>query len=343
MSSDNPIELMGAPGSPYTRKMLATLRYRRIQHRILWGGHTNPPNGYPEPKVKLLPTFYFRTETGDVDAVVDSTPITRRLEAAYSGRSVIPADPELAFYNELIEDYADEWLTKAMFHYRWYHEADRVNAGPLLMYWSSNTAPVDDAMKMSDFFTKRQFDRLYVVGSNDVTAKTIEDSYARFLDILDALIQKGGYVLGARPASADFAIYGQLTQLGIIEPTSAKLMSERSPRVRAWLDRVEDLSGLEVTDEDWFTPTEARSALAPLLTEIGRVYAPFLLANAAAAQAGEAQWEGEIDGRAWTQPTFPYQAKCLMALRAAHADLPGNLKAPVDAALSEAGCSILFE
>lgn len=343
MTSNRPIELMGAPGSPYTRKMLSTLRYRHIPHRMLWGGHTNPREGYPEPKVKLLPTFYFEAEGGGVEAVVDSTPITRRLENDYEGRSVIPSDPELQFYNELIEDYADEWLTKAMFHYRWYHEADRVNAGPLLMYWGVNTAPEAEMRKMADFFTKRQFERLYVVGSNDVTAETIEESYARFVDILDQLLQVRGFVLGGRPSSADFAIFGQLTQLGIIEPTSADVMSRHSPRVRAWLDLMEDLSGLDISEEDWFTPAEARDALAPLLGEIGRVYAPFLLANASAAQAGDANWESEIDGRPWTQPTFPYQAKCLMALRAAHANLPENLKAPVDTALVEAGCSILFD
>lgn len=342
MTSSSPLELMGAPGSPYTRKMLATLRYRHIPHRMLWGGHTNPPQGYPEPKVKLLPTFYFEGDDGELEAVVDSTPITRRLEQTYQGRSVIPSDPELAFYNELIEDYADEWLTKAMFHYRWYHEADRVNAGPLLMYWSANTAPADEAKKMADYFTKRQFDRLYVVGSNDVTATTIEESYARFIDLFDQLLQVRGFVLGGRPSSADFAIYGQMTQLGIIEPTSAGVLAERSPRVRAWLDLMEDLSGLDVSDEDWFSPAEAREALAPLLAEIGRVYTPFLLANAAAVQSGEENWEAEIDGRAWTQPTFPYQAKCLIALRKAHSDLPENLKAPVDSALSAAGCSELF-
>ncbi|MEO0981688.1 MAG: glutathione S-transferase family protein [Pseudomonadota bacterium] len=340
MTTDR-IEFIGAPGSPYTRKMLATLRYRRIPHNMLWGGHTNPPKGYPEPKVKLLPTFYFPNADGALEAVVDSTPITRRLEAEHDGRSVIPSDPELAFYNDLIEDYADEWLTKAMFHYRWYHEPDRKNAGPILMYWSVNTAPPAEAQKMIDYFTKRQFDRLYVVGSNDVTAETIEDSYKRFLDLFDALLQVKGFTLGARPSSADFAIYGQLTQLGWIEPTSAKIMSERTPRVRAWLDLIDDLSGLEPAEEDWFTPDEAREALGPLLAEIGRVYAPFLLANAEAAGAGQDNWEAEIDGRAWTQPTFPYQVKCLAALRDAHAGLPGNLKPPVNEALHAAGLDAL--
>jgi len=342
MTTGERLELLGAPGSPYTRKMLALLRYRRIAHSTIWGGHRNPPEGYPEPKVKLLPTVYFRAEDGALEAAVDSTPIIRRLEDAHAGRSVIPEDPELAFYNELIEDFADEWLTKAMFHYRWYHEPDRKNAGPLLMYWSVNTADPETARAMADHFTQRQFDRLYVVGSNDVTATTIEDSYTRFIDILDALIAARGFVLGARPSAADFAIYGQLTQLGWIEPTSAKLMSARSPRVRAWLDLVDDLSGLDPGDADWFSPDEARAALAPLLSEIGRVYAPFLLANAAAGMAGEASWEAEIDGRPWTQPTFPYQVKCLAALRAAHAALPGNARQPVDAALAGTGCETLF-
>ena len=342
MGKDERLELLGAPGSPYTRKMLALLRYRRIAHSMIWGGHRNPPEDYPEPKVKLLPTFYFRGADGALEAAVDSTPITRRLEADYEGRSVIPGDPELAFYNDLIEDYADEWLTKAMFHFRWYHEPDRKNAGPLLMYWSANTAPANQAQEMADHFTDRQVNRLYVVGSNDVTAETIETSYGRFLDVLDGLIQKRGFVLGARPSSADFAIYGQLTQLGWIEPTSAAIMAERSQRVRAWLDLMDDLSGLQPEETDWFTPEAARDALGPLLAEIGRVYAPFLLANAAAGAAGEETWDAEIDGRPWTQPTFPYQVKCLAALRAAYAALPEQLKPPVDAAMVASGCAPVF-
>jgi hypothetical protein len=74
VTGDDRLKLMGAPGSPYTRKMLALLRYRRIPYAVLWGGHQNPPQGLPQPKVKLLPTFYFPDGNGDVEAVVDSHP-----------------------------------------------------------------------------------------------------------------------------------------------------------------------------------------------------------------------------------------------------------------------------
>ncbi|MEZ6000888.1 glutathione S-transferase family protein [Hyphomonas sp.] len=340
-AGENRLKLMGAPGSPYTRKMLALLRYRRIPYAILWGGHQNPPPGLPQPKVKLLPTFYFPDAKGDVEAVVDSTPIARRLEQEYAGRSVIPENPALAFLNELIEDYADEWLTKAMFHYRWYFEADRDNAAPLLVYWSLPTLAAPDAQMMADMFSKRQTERLYVVGSNDVTASTIETSYLRFIDLLDALLQSAGYVLGARPSSADFAIYGQLTQLAIVEPTSAALTRARSARVRAWLDRMEDLSGVEPSGGDWFTLEQAAEHLKPLLSEIGRVYLPFLKANAAAVVAGRSEFETEIDGQVWTQPTFPYQAKCLQHLRETAGALSGNVRNEVQQLLSGTGCEEL--
>ena len=109
------LPVRGSPASPYTRKMLALLRYRRIAYRYLQAASDE----LPEPKVGLIPVFYFTGDNGELVAEVDSTPIIRRLEQEYSGRSVIPADPVMAFINYLLEDYFDEWLTKAMFHYRW--------------------------------------------------------------------------------------------------------------------------------------------------------------------------------------------------------------------------------
>jgi glutathione S-transferase len=338
---DTPLKLLGAPGSPYTRKMLALLRYRRIPHAILWGGHQNPPADYPSPKVKLLPTFYFPDGAGGLAPTVDSTPIIRKLETLHANRCVVPDDPALGFLNYLIEDYADEWLTKAMFHYRWHFEADRENAGPLLVHWSAPLIDAEQAKSSTAMITKRQFDRLYVVGSNDITAETIERSYERFLAIIDTLIQKRGYLLGARPASADFAVYGQMTQLAIVEPTSAAV-ARRFPRVRAWIDRMEDLSGLEPAASDWIFLADGGQALRPLLSEIGRVYAPFLLANSEAVAQGRENFETEIDGRPWKQPAFPYQAKCLGWIREAYHALDGEMRAIVDASLSATGCEAML-
>ena len=341
-ASASPLMLMGVAGSPYTRKMLALMRYRRIAYAVIWASHRNPPDGYPEPAVKLLPTFYFPKADGGREAVVDSTPITRRLEVEHQGRSVIPSDPVLSFLNYLIEDYADEWLTKCMFHFRWAHQADIDNAGPMLIFWNDPTIGDDEATRAAADISKWQIDRLYVVGSNAVTAKTIENSYERFLGLLDRVVQGQGYVLGARPSSADFAIYGQLTQLGVVEPTSAAVMARLSRRVRGWIDRVEDLSGLAPADGDWIARETARASLKPLLAEIGRVYAPFLLANATAVMAGAKSFETEIDGRAWEQPAFPYQAKCLKWIRNEFAALNAADQADVRGMLTGTGCDTLI-
>lgn len=274
--------------------------------------------------------------------MTDSTPLIRRFEKEHEGRSVIPNNPVLGFLNDLIEDYGDEWLTKAMFHYRWAHEADYKNAGPLLIYWGSSVIQDEMASAMSDHFTKRQIDRLYVVGSNDVTAPIIEAAYARLVGILDKLLSEKGYVLGTRPASADFALYGQMTQLAIIEPTSSKLTRDMSARVRGWLDRMEDLSGLDPASEDWISLDNARESLGPLLKEIGRTYAPVMLANAKAVLAGEKTFETTVDGAPWTQPTFKYQAKSLGWVREAYFDLKSADLKQVDRILAGTGCEALL-
>lgn len=343
MTQTKRLELTGAAGSPYTRKMLSVLRYRHLPYSVFWG-NGNIPKGYPEPKVRLLPTFFFPDgENGALVPVTDSTPIIRRLETDYAGRSVLPSDPVIRFINDLIEDYADEWLTKAMFHFRWAHEADWKNAAPLLVYWGMNTAPKEAAEEFAANFAKRQIDRLYVVGSNEITAETIESSYTRLIEILDTLISRKGFVLGGRPSSADFAIFGQLSQLAVIEPTSAAITTSTSYRVRAWVDLMEDLSGVTPQEDDWFSPDAAGEALKPLLSEIGRTYTPAMIANGKAVMSGADTFDTEIDGRAWTQPTFKYQAKCLHWLREDYSALPSDARATVDALLSGTGCEALFK
>lgn len=335
------LRFKGAPGSPYTRKMLAYLRYRRLPYEFLLTDQADR-EGLPEPKVALLPTFYLPGRDGAVEAVVDSTPLIRRFEGEFSGRATLPPHPAIAFLNDLVEDYADEWLTKPMFHYRWYYDADIEQAGTVLPHWRAIQADRATLATLKAQFSKRQIDRLYVVGSNDITAPVIEASYQRLLAILDGLIEAQKFVFGGRPASADFALYAQLTQLARFDPTPAAVCLREAPRVFAWTDLVDDLSGHPAEENAWGDLATLETHLKPLLAEIGRTYAPVLLANADALQGSAAELETTIDGQRWVQPPFPYQGRCLQALRSAYGQLTSSDRAAVDRILAGTGCEPLF-
>ncbi len=336
------VELMGAPGSPYTRKMLAAMRYRHIPYRVEWqnvrgGGDSQHGNNRPKAKVGLLPTFYLPNEAGEVVAITDSTPLIRRFEQEFKGRHIIPSDPALALINSLVEDYADEWLTKAMFHYRWHYQADIAKAASILPRWGNISATDEVIEPFSTMVATRQIDRLSYVGSNEVTKPVIEKSFLRFLEIFDAHLQNTPYLLGRRPASADFAIYGQLTCLALFDPTPQAMIAQQFPRIYAWTEIMEDLSGLVVSDEDWLTVAELPDSLLALMDEIGRLYLPYLHANARAVANGDELLETMLDGQTWTQNPFTYQAKCLAWLSEEASALDDQAVAQLDEWLGNSG------
>ena len=344
MTIPTPIELIGSPGSPYTRKMLALLRYRRIPHHIIWGDVSTELNkrGVPLPKLVFLPTFLYRDDDGKAVPRSDSTPIIRELEQAFAGRSALPTDPALAFIDYLLEDFADEWCTKYMFHYRWYFEQDADNAGSLLPTYHDVTLPADSWKQFKTLFTERQVERLRYVGSNDETAPIIDASYRRLLNALEAHFAELPFLLGRRPGAGDFALFGQFSQLVGCDPTSRAIAHELSMRTVGWMGLTEDLSGLDPQDADWQAPEALPASLRGVLTEIGRVYAPALLANAAAVQAGEKHWQAQIDGGNWSQQAFPYQAKCLGWINQQYRALSPQDAARVDGLLAGTGCETML-
>jgi glutathione S-transferase len=343
MTGSHPLKLLGVPGSPYSRKLRALLRFRRIPH--LWILRGSKDEGrVPETPVRLMPVLVFPGPEGRYDeAAVDSTPLIRRLERETEGRSVVPSDPVLAFLDALLEDYADEWLTKCMFHYRWSFAADVESAKRLLPRWNAIDRSDAEIAARGKLVAERQVGRLAVVGCNPTTAPVIEASYRRLLHLLDARLAESNFVFGERPASSDFGLFGQLTQLVQIDPTPMAIAREETPRVVAWLDNVEDLSGLGVSDEDWVGRDALPATLRALLAEVGRVYAPFLVANARALEGGAERVECDIDGKPWVQRPFPYQGKCLAALRAERSKLAAADRGALDALLSGSGCEILFD
>jgi glutathione S-transferase len=182
--------------------------------------------GVEKPRPIFEPTFFFE-EDGDTKAVCDSTPIIRRLEEQYTGRSVLPDDPALAFIDYLIEDFADEWCTKYMFHYLWHAKSDAGNASTLLPLSMDVSMPKDGHQEFKRWVEEPRISRLYMVGSNDTTAPVIDASYRRFLTAMENHLGNQKYMLGNR--------------------------HQVSPRTVAWVDLMRDQSGLAPTEQDWIS------------------------------------------------------------------------------------------
>ena len=235
MIIEPPIKLIGNNGSPYTHKMVAFLRYKRIPYEIIWGD----PEVYldqhkiEKPKPVLHPTFLFENSDRKVMAVTDSTPVIRSLENKFTSRSTIPSNSVLRFLNYFLEDYGDEWGTKFMFHYRWYDDKDIENAGTLLPLYANTTLTNAELIQKKEEISKRQLGRVWVVGSNQKTAPLIDQSFKKVISILEDHFINYPFLLGFRPASSDFSFFGQLSQLVGFDPTPRSIIQNSSMRTVA--------------------------------------------------------------------------------------------------------------
>ena len=320
----------GALGSPYSMKMRALMRYRRITHVWSYGSHVQQlaaEQGLP-PVIPVI-------EYPDGSFNNDSTPILYDLEERHPERKVVPPDPAQAFIAHLLEDFADEWLTKAMFGYRWLEEIDQIQMSRWLSFDALKGGGIESSQGMATVFRDRQVGRMAIVGCTRENFPLIEDSTRRVLQALEDHVVNQHWLFGSRPSLAEFGIYGQISQLGV-DPTAQAMMRADFPYTFRWLLHVDDASGIE---GEWdAADAPLKPVVESLLAEMGRVYTPFLLANAAAAEAGEKTFRIEIDGLPYEQGTFKYQLKCLADLRSRYAALAGAARETVDPVLDQAGC-----
>ena len=338
-----PLTLGGAYSSPYTMKMRAVLRYRRIPFR--WMLRDSQWDSLPDVPVRVIPVIAFGTDEKGrpTDAMVDSSPQILRLEDEFAERRIVPTDPALAFVDALLEDYADEWVTKMMYHYRWTYEPDIEKAGRLLPLDRDLHADDDALSAMHEFIIERQVGRRALIGSTETNEPVIEASYERLLDLFQAHLADQPFWLGDRPSRCDFAFYGQMKPLAWWDPTPMAIAVEHSPRAVNWIERVDDLSWWEVDGDGGWAAVDALPDTVPdLLAEAGRTYAPFMVANHEALATGADEVVCDIDGHEYRQGPFKYQGKCLRWLREGYAALDDDARTRVDATLADTGCEQLF-
>ena len=326
----NAYTLYGVNPSPYSVKMRAILRYRRIP--FVWSGVGNPRD---VAMINHLPPVIPVLKFPDGRVMNDSTPLAYALEREHSERSIVPTDPAQAYLSDLLEDFGDEWVTKIMFHYRWYYEADRAFAQDWVI--SSRdpqmAKPARDAAKK--LFNDRQVGRMAMVGCTEQNRPILEDSYRLILDTLDRHFSVAPFLFGTRPSLADFGLYGQL-QILSVDPTPEAEMRRRAIDVYCWLLRLDDASGVEGGWADPAAPVP--ETVKDLLAHCGATYMPFLAANLKALQDGKEEMSVEIGGRLYAQQPFRYQAKCFDVLCNKLAVLGPDTRKRLDPVLEEAGC-----
>tara|TARA_X000000368_G_C22973170_1_gene686379 strand:+ start:19 stop:1122 length:1104 start_codon:yes stop_codon:yes gene_type:complete len=363
------IKVFGNVGSPYTQKILALLRYRNIPYSVSWGDvvHNLSLLNIEPPKPVLLPTLIFKDNNNNDICKTDTTPIIRHLEKIYKDKSVIPNSPVLSFLNYVLEDFADEWTTKYMFHYRWYFNKDAENAKKMLVLQHKLNIDNDSLEEFGNVIADRQINRLWVVGSSDETASLIDQSYKRYLQLMENHLSHLPFMFGDRPSSSDFGLYGQLTQLVGFDPTPSNIALKNAPRTVSWVSTMSDLSGLhdkggigeffgiDNNEEDrnlnyfndndygWIDSEDIPNSLKDIFKEIGKVYIPCLIANSKAHNSGDDMWETTIDNSIWKQKTFPYQAKCLNWIKEEFDKLSSSDKNKVNNFFEDTGCKEILD
>ena len=201
------------------------MRYRRIPH--IWVARM--PQFYDETahvRPLIMPVVQFPNE----EYRTDSTPIIRDLESLHSNvRSVWPDNPAHAFLSELIEDMADEWLTKSLFHYRFTAPRDQISGASWVIDDSHPEVDSSTLERLVDDFISRQTSRMPIVGCTPANAPLLESFFRELLERLEPFVQTDRFLFGTRPSLADFGLYGQLNTLAN-DPTAGELMREHAPR-----------------------------------------------------------------------------------------------------------------
>lgn len=321
--------IIGIESSPYAVKVRAVMRYRRLPY--VWVARM--PQFFAETaqvRPLLMPVVQFPDGTYRTD----STPIITDLEQRHPGaRSIVPSAPGDAFLSALIEDMADEWLTKSLFHYRFSRARDAASGAGWVVDDAYPDLSPAELESLTREFVERQTSRMPLVGCTPSNAPLLERFYRELLGVLERFVATDRFLFGSRPALGDFGVYGQLKTLAA-DPTSREIMRELAPRTEHWVMRLDDASGV---DGAW--SGDSTAAIPGLLELAGRFYLPFLAANRLALDTGADRVNLEIDGQPYAQSANRYQAKCYGALLSAYAALDSSAHERIGPLLRDSGCA----
>jgi len=270
--------LFGAETSAYSTKMRSYLKYKSVPFDWV------PRTEESEEELKRVSRFATLPVlvTASGFAVHDTTPLIEALEADSPEPSATPADPTIGFLACVLEEYADAWLAKTVFHYRWTRKKDQRLAAQRAIDDYYTVSPPADRKAAEDLAIETMGGQLKLMQLDGELGDVLEKSFKRFVKLLDEHLKKHLFLFGERPSIADFAIAGQLIQL-MKDPTPAKIIEKDGEFVAKWCEfmAAPTASGPFAAFED------LKETLAPIFADdLGMFFLPWAAENLESSLAG---------------------------------------------------------
>ena len=275
--------LFGAETSAYSTKMRSYLKYKAFAFDWV------PRTAETEDELKRLSRFgtlpVLVTSSGF--AVHDTTPMMEALEADSPEPSATPADPALAFLACVLEEYADVWLAKAAFHYRWTRKKDqRLAAQRSIEEYYPSGAP-GERKATEDLAIENMTGQLKTMQLDGELGPVVEKSFKKFIKLLDDHLKKHLFIFGDRPSIGDFAIAGQLIQM-MKDPTPAKIIEKDGEFVAKWCE----FMSAPTASGPFAALDDLKETLAPLFADdLAAFFLPWAAENLENSLAGAETFE----------------------------------------------------
>lgn len=270
--------LFGAETSAYSTKMRSYLNYKAFAFD--WVPRTQ------ESEAELKRVSRFATLPVLVApsgfAVHDTTPLIEALEADSPEPSATPSDPALAFLACVLEEYADAWLAKAVFHYRWGRKKDQKIAAQRAVDEYFTQSPPEDRKASEDLAIETMTGQLKLMQVDGELGDVVEKSFKRFVKLLDDHLRKHLFLFGERPSVADFAIAGQLIQM-LKDPTPARIIEKDGAFVAKWCE----FMTAPTASGPFATLDDLKETLAPIFADdLAALFLPWAAENLESLLAG---------------------------------------------------------
>jgi glutathione S-transferase len=320
--------IYGVELSPFSVKVRSYFRYKQIPHEWIVRNVETMADYQKFAKIPIIPLVVTPDERG----LQDSTPIMEAIDELHPEPSTHPDDPVAAFVSLLLEEFGDEWGNKWMFHLRWARVEDQLSAGGRIAATMAPAGNEEARIAVREKVVERMLGRVFFVGSSEQTAPQIESSFREAVGQLDAHLAERPYLFGGRPSFGDFGLWGQIYNAWT-DPTGAAWIESEAKHLLDWIHRML-WPRVEGEFESW---ASLEKTLAPFLArQVGALFLPWTVANAAAMAAGDEEFSVELDGRTFSQKPQKYHAKSLQAIREKYAAVSDQ--GDLDRVLERAGC-----